>query len=1232
MKKSTLFALVLLGGTMALHAQCFNTHPYPTDTVASNNSGDPQQINSCVYTGDYSTVSNLIVGNDYTFGLLSEGQPANRYITVSDIANNALAAGFSPLIVPAIGESTVRVHYSENESCGTAEWCLEAYLKVTLTCPFPTDIVIDGVTTTDAAFAWTPGGDETAWQVMVLPKGSAAPAASDTGTGVSGTPSYAVSDLEAGHRYQFYIRADCGAEFSPWRGPYDFNAACAPVAVLSENFDGVTDGELPACWSALKVGAAPDASVGIASLSNSAPNAIQLANDDSAPSAGIFLISPDLSTAGTATHRLKFYTRGYGNVSLQVGTTNGTTSAATFNLIQTVNATPNYTEHIVDFTGYIGSDTHIAFRHANTSTYNPVFIDDVRWEMAPLCPDVQDITVLNLAQSSAILGWEAGTDATGWDVVFSESEGNPDTLTPVSPAPVVPQVTLSGLSPNTNYYAWVRSACGETLGNGVWSNPISFTTACDPVATLNEDFDDTNYGELPQCWAAIIEGASPFNSSVQAVSGNAVSGSMAVSLFDGDGIPDSKIILVSPALSTLTTGTHRVKFNAKANGTLDLSIGTLDSAAPGGTFNELQVLTLTSAYAEYVVDFTGFEGTDTYIGFRHIGGQYAAVYLDDVRWELTPACADVTSLTVAATTDSSAFVDWEANGGETQWDIIYGTAEVDSPETLTPVSPAPSGDSETALSGLLPNTVYKVWVRSACGGTDGNGAWIGPVAFRTACLPVTALTEGFEDAPVYGLPDCWSAVLAGPTLGQYAAVRTVNNDAAFGNNAVEIHANSSAPTDKVMLVSPYLGNLAAGTHRLKFYALSYNAATPFEIGTMNGNSAQSTYSVFQSFTLGSGYNEYVVDFSGYTGTDTYIVFRNVAGNYNSTFIDNVRWEPVPACADVTNLQVSDVETGTATISWTAGDNDANAQAVYGPVTVSDPSTLTPGEVVGGSSSELSGLADNTSYNVWVRSVCGGPDGNGAWIGPVVFRTKCLPTSVPYSEDFQSPSLPELPECTTRFNAGNGSDWDTTWGESGYGFDGQVLRYNGNGNTANAWFFTRGVHLEGGAEYVISYKYGNNSSDNYSEKLGVTYGLAPDLGSQLFEIGDHGQVNTGMAIVNQVTFTPQETGDYYFGFHAYSDANQSQLFVDDISITPSLSVPDFEDGFQWYPNPVSDFLYLSAKTNISSVQVINLLGQRVSEWEPGTAGARVDLSALPSGSYLVRVTAADRVRTLKVLKR
>ncbi|HEY8401832.1 MAG TPA: T9SS type A sorting domain-containing protein, partial [Cytophagaceae bacterium] len=69
----------------------------------------------------------------------------------------------------------------------------------------------------------------------------------------------------------------------------------------------------------------------------------------------------------------------------------------------------------------------------------------------------------------------------------------------------------------------------------------------------------------------------------------------------------------------------------------------------------------------------------------------------------------------------------------------------------------------------------------------------------------------------------------------------------------------------------------------------------------------------------------------------------------------------------------------------------------------------------------------------------------------------------------------------------------------------------------------------------------------------------------------------------------------------------------------------------YPNPVRDILNISYSKDISEVAVINMLGQVVISEQVSTTDAKVDMSGLPTGNYLVKVTVDGTVKTIKVVK-
>ena len=84
------------------------------------------------------------------------------------------------------------------------------------------------VNMTDVDLAWDLGSTESAWEVVNQLEGTGAP--SGSGTAVTDNP-YQIMGLTEGTDYEFYVRANCGADgFSNWVGPFLYSIA-APGAV-----------------------------------------------------------------------------------------------------------------------------------------------------------------------------------------------------------------------------------------------------------------------------------------------------------------------------------------------------------------------------------------------------------------------------------------------------------------------------------------------------------------------------------------------------------------------------------------------------------------------------------------------------------------------------------------------------------------------------------------------------------------------------------------------------------------------------------------------------------------------------------------------------------------------------------------------------------------------------------------------------------------------------------------
>lgn len=1240
MKKTTLLVALLFLLVWGGHAQCFRTSMFPATAVVSNNLGFPQVVNGTPYTSEYSQITNLMVGNDYSFSCQLASSGVQKYITVTDLSNTVIAHGPSPLTVEAITATQVRLHYSDNAACGSTAQGHTITIQAVLDCIPPVGLAVSDITTTNATFTWEPSGEETAWQVLVVLNGTEAPAATTSGTDVTDNATYTHTSLAPANKYQFYVRANCGTSFSPWNGPLNFASGCDPVNAFTENFDATTNGQLPTCWAQIKNGTG-SAQGSYARVSEFNPNSplrsIQMYSENTGTQANLLLAAPEVANLAAGTHRLKFFAKcANGTQSIQLGTMDNTTVTGVFTEIQTITLSPTYTEFNIDYTGYQGTDTFIAIRH-NGSQYASIFIDDVRWEVTPVCDDVSQIQVPaeTITPVAATVNWNANGEETAWDVVYGPtSVTDPTTLTPISPAPnQSPEVVLTGLTENTAYKVWVRSAC--SANDGVWIGPITFKTSCNPYTAINENFDALPNSSLPDCWSVVKNGTGTETAYVTVTNFNYYSGTRAAQLYNAGSGSNANVLFITPELSNIAEGTNRIKFYARgyfATGS-NVQVGTVDGTTNDATFSPMQTIPLNATHTEYVVDFTATDITDAHIAFRIVSTPYSSIFIDNVVWEAIPSCTDVTGIMVPTTNANTATVSWTSSGSETEWDVVYGATTVTDPDTLTPISPAPTDIPEATLTGLSESTSYKVWVRSVCGSQNGN--WIGPVTFSTPCLPILTIDENFDNTASGALPTCWSAVKSGTGASQNAYVKVLDFNFYSASRTLALYNADSGAGSNIMLATPNLGNLAAGTHRVKFFARSGGATGSVQVGTIANTGNNAVFTEVEMFDLTSTYTEFIVDFTNYEGADNYIAFRHNSGVTGIVYLDNISWEEVPSCADVANVAVDEITTQTAIVTWEPLGTETNWQVAYGDASTTDPATLTPSELLTVANFPITDLIPDMAYNVWVRSVCSGTENTGIWVGPISFTTQCLPSTLPFTQDFETAVIPAMPGCTTLQNLSAANNFVTS-SPANYGFDSKVLQYKFNCTTteaANAWYFTKGLMLTAGTEYSISYKYGGNSASTTTivEKLKVMYGTDANATNMGSELANH-TFTTNMAVTNTVTFIAQTTGVYYFGFNVYSAACQNSVYIDDIVIEEFLKTGAFSSSaFTYYPNPVKNLLNLSYNQNITSVSVFNVLGQKVMEQNINANATALDMSSLSSGTYMVKVTAENQTKTIKVIK-
>lgn len=694
-------------------------------------------------------------------------------------------------------------------------------------------------------------------------------------------------------------------------------------------------------------------------------------------------------------------------------------------------------------------------------------------------------------------------------------------------------------------------------------------------------------------------------------------------------------------------------------------------------------------------------------------------------------CAPPTLQAVGTITSSSAAVSWTAPTGSTpaSYDIYYSTSNTIPSSTATPNFPGETGTSKV-IPGLAVNTVYYYWVRSNCSTGTSQSVWSFGGTFKTACGAMTSMAENFDSYATGNIvPDCWVR-----NAGTGSMTITSTTPASGTRNIYQYVASTGTPSTVVL---PEFSNINAGTNWLRLKARVSTATGTLKVGYVTNPTDASTFVLLQALSLtNTTYtnSEYTVTVPNTVPANARLAIQNTADG-KSYYWDDVYWEPMPSCFAPTAVTSSNVASFSATIGWTAPATvPANGYDVYystsnvAPTssTVLNSTNSTPSTTT---SAQLTTLASNATYYVWVRSNCSSTD-KSTWTGPISittpsfcptvtapvagatgvsvtpsitwsavagaagyrltvgttsggtdilnnvdvgnvttypfttslavntkyyytvnayvggqtsssctennFTTACTSTGTPYLLDFESVTTPALPGCTYIVNAGSGNNWTTADAPTDCpGLSTKVLRYAWNGsNAANTWFFTQGLNLTAGTQYTISYKYGNNST-TYVEKLKVAFGTSATAAAMVNAIADYPSINDKTAHTATVNFTVPTTGVYYFGFNAYSIANQFYLYVDDISINnanlATSEVVTNKNDIQAYPNPFTDVLNISDIKNVKSVSIVDIAGRLIKNIE--SPSLTLHLGDLKQGVYLVVLNMNDGSKqTIKAIKK
>jgi hypothetical protein len=126
--------LCLIGMATA-QGDCLNSTPYPTDPYVPNADGSVTTIATCVFPQEYSTITGLVTGANYSFTI-----SGGAYITLRSglVDGPVVAQGFDAVEYTAIDASDLFAHYTVDDLCTQSTGCLENTVQLLLDCTPPT--------------------------------------------------------------------------------------------------------------------------------------------------------------------------------------------------------------------------------------------------------------------------------------------------------------------------------------------------------------------------------------------------------------------------------------------------------------------------------------------------------------------------------------------------------------------------------------------------------------------------------------------------------------------------------------------------------------------------------------------------------------------------------------------------------------------------------------------------------------------------------------------------------------------------------------------------------------------------------------------------------------------------------------------------------------------------------------------------------------------------------------
>ncbi len=442
--------------------------------------------------------------------------------------------------------------------------------------------------------------------------------------------------------------------------------------------------------------------------------------------------------------------------------------------------------------------------------------------------------------------------------------------------------------------------------------------------------------------------------------------------------------LISPILEGFGSD-KRVSFYLNSYYAPRLTIGTISDPTDVSTFTPFRSIETSEIniyqWRKFSVDFTDYEGGDTRIAFKISEGS-SRIFIDDFQYTTSPSCIEpIKPNAIGYATE--ALINWEDVSISQNWDIEYGAIGF-TQGTGTVVN---ANTKPFLLQGLNTETEYDYYVRSRCSAVDFS-EWSASGDFTTGCEAVMVdYTYGFDEGYNGEYMNCW---------------RQIGNTylADEGHTSTSLGSVVFRSTNEAVQITPELSNLNA-TKRIKFWLKKEEGESNLVIGTLqdpNDFSTFTPYETIESSILEEGqWEQIIINFDNYTGSDRFVVFSQESEDTSALLkIDEFVYQNTPSCSEPTEIEPTVITDTSISLEWLNSGGALNWEIQYGLTEFEFGS----GTILNASSENtaINGLYPDTSYDIYIRSHCGGSDYSD-WFKLYDVTTACGPFDGSYTQDF-----------------------------------------------------------------------------------------------------------------------------------------------------------------------------------------------------------------------------------------